>query len=272
MDFNPVSYGICHLSAVPLRKEGLDASEQVSQILFGEHFYILEKTDKWARIICHWDNYEAWISIKQFEEITKEEFDQLNSVSPFLAMNPVNELKSEGGASQYILMGSTLPNFNDSFAKIKEHTYYFSGKAVQVNSVSSHLDIKEIAMTFLNTPYAWGGRSLFGMDCSGFTQLVYKFFGIKIARDAYQQAEAGEVVNFITETKVGDLAFFDNEEGHITHVGIMIEKNKIIHASGQVRIDSIDHQGIFNIELKKYTHKLRIIKRLSNSLNPLDHD
>lgn len=272
MDFTPISYGICHLSAVSLRKEASDSSEQISQILFGEHFYILEKTDKWAKIICHWDNYEAWIALKQFEEITKEAFDQLNAISPFLAIQPMNEMKIENSDSQFIIIGSTLPAFKDSFAKINNKNYYFNGKAVQVNGQANHVSIQEIALTFLNTPYNWGGRSLFGIDCSGFTQLVYKFFGIKIARDAHQQAESGEVVNFITETQIGDLAFFDNEEGHITHVGLMIDKNKIIHSSGKVRIDSIDHQGIFNIELKKYTHKLRIIKRLSNSLNHKAND
>ncbi|MNL48577.1 Gamma-D-glutamyl-L-lysine endopeptidase [compost metagenome] len=115
---------------------------------------------------------------------------------------------------------------------------------------------------FLNAPYLWGGRSILGIDCSGFTQVCYKILGIKLKRDAYQQADQGELVSFINEGKLGDLAFFDNAEGRITHVGILINSHQIIHASGRVRIDSIDHQGIFNEETQQYSHKLRIIKRI----------
>jgi cell wall-associated NlpC family hydrolase len=117
-------------------------------------------------------------------------------------------------------------------------------------------------MTFLNAPYMWGGRSPFGIDCSGFTQAVYKLKRIKLLRDASQQSTLGEPLSFLTEAEPGDLAFFDNEEGLISHVGIITDQQHIIHASGKVRIDRIDHEGIYNDEEKRYTHLLRIIKRI----------
>ena len=122
--------------------------------------------------------------------------------------------------------------------------------------------IVEDALGFLNAPYLWGGRSFFGIDCSGFTQIIYKINGIKLPRDAYQQVECGEALDFVEEAKGGDLAFFENENGDIIHVGIMLDDQKIIHAHGKVRIDELDSIGVFNKEQNKHTHKLRIIKRI----------
>ena len=121
----------------------------------------------------------------------------------------------------------------------------------------------ENALMYLNAPYLWGGRSPLGIDCSGFTQMVYRLQGINLPRDAYQQAEVGTTLSFIEESDPGDLAFFDNNEGKITHVGIILEENHIIHASGKVRIDRIDQQGIFNTEIGTHTHKLRLIKSIT---------
>jgi len=121
--------------------------------------------------------------------------------------------------------------------------------------------VRETAFAYLDVPYIWGGKSKFGIDCSGFCQQVYKAFGIRLPRDAYQQAALGEVVGFLQEVQCGDLAFFDNEEGKITHVGMMLSSQEIIHASGKVRIDKIDNQGIINVDTGARTHRLRIIKR-----------
>ena len=122
--------------------------------------------------------------------------------------------------------------------------------------------MEETAQFYLNAPYLWGGRTFFGIDCSGFSQLVYKHLGVKIKRDAAQQAEEGRVVDFLQEAVPGDLAFFDNEHGKVTHVGIILDDLDIIHASGRVKVDRIDEQGIFCLDSQKYTHKLRIIRRI----------
>jgi gamma-D-glutamyl-L-lysine dipeptidyl-peptidase len=121
--------------------------------------------------------------------------------------------------------------------------------------------IRELVLSWLNAPYQWGGRSVFGVDCSGFTQIIFRQLGIKLMRDAYQQAESGEMVNFISEGRCGDLAFFDNDDKKIVHTGILLGNDEIIHASGRVRIDKIDHYGIFNTEKNSYSHHLRMIKR-----------
>jgi len=115
---------------------------------------------------------------------------------------------------------------------------------------------------YLHAPYVWGGRSPFGIDCSGFTQMAYKIAGIQLLRDASQQATQGETISFISDARPGDLLFFDDEEGFITHTGILMPDSRVIHASGRVRVDKVDHQGIFDQESGKYTHKLRLIKKI----------
>jgi len=122
--------------------------------------------------------------------------------------------------------------------------------------------LAKTAYLFLNAPYLWGGRNLLGIDCSGFTQIVYKINGIPLDRDASQQALQGQTLSFIEESEAGDLAFFDDTEGNITHVGLLLEDHHIIHASGCVRIDRIDQSGIFNSETQSHTHKLRFIKKM----------
>lgn len=160
-------------------------------------------------------------------------------------------------------MGSTLYAFDGMNFKIGKEKFVYAGQAVHEDVDTLHGEhIRRFALKFLHAPYQWGGRSPFGIDCSGFTQVVFKLYGTTLPRDAYQQAELGKTLNFIHEAREGDLAFFDDEDGKITHVGIVIPDGKIIHASGKVRIDTLDHHGIYNHEEKKYTHTLRILKRV----------
>ena len=167
----------------------------------------------------------------------------------------------------YLIAGSSLPHVaSDGQFTIDSTNYKLQSTATKPSHNSFAQEILQVAKFYLNAPYLWGGRSVFGIDCSGFTQIVFKQFNLYLHRDAYQQAQQGELINFLEEAKTGDLAFFDNSDGHITHVGIIIDNNKIIHASGKVRIDFIDSQGIFNHELQRYTHTLRIIKRIALSL------
>jgi cell wall-associated NlpC family hydrolase len=164
----------------------------------------------------------------------------------------------ESDTSTTIAIGSTLPFYDNGKFVIGDKQ--FSHNGLTTNGSKNKENIVHNAMMFLNAPYLWGGRSPLGIDCSGFTQIAYKLQGIEIPRDAYQQAEIGTTLSFVEESEPGDLAFFDNNEGKITHVGIILKDNFIIHASGKVRIDRIDQQGIFNAEEKKHTHKLRLIK------------
>jgi cell wall-associated NlpC family hydrolase len=256
-------FGITNLSIIPCRKEPSDRSEMVTQLLFGDHFEVLEVQGSWCRIKIAYDNYECWIDKKQFLPIAQPTFDILNSTEQF-CVNELIQIVTDNRIAQLfpICIGSTLPGFDNGECAVENSTFAYDGAFVNGHLPFSKNGIIDTAMMYLNSPYLWGGKSPFGIDCSGFTQMVYKLNGIKIKRDAYQQAEEGETLSFVEEAEPGDLAFFDNDEGRIVHVGIVMDLNKIIHASGKVRIDGFDHQGIFNNEKKDYSHRLRLLKRI----------
>lgn len=261
-------YGICNLSVIPCRKEPSDKSEMVTQLLFGEHFKVLEdfnKTEKgkksWLLIKLLYDGYECWVDGKQI--IRLSDMKNISDSNTAIATDIVQMAEEQNGKLLPILLGSSLPKFSDKKFIIGKKKYSYEGEVIFPFKRKSNIPSKrEVACWYLHAPYLWGGRSPFGIDCSGFTQMVFKICGIKLKRDAWQQAEQGTTVNFLEETQEGDLAFFDNEEGKIVHVGMVLEGGKIIHASGQVRIDNLDHHGIYNSETKTYTHRLRIIKRI----------
>jgi hypothetical protein len=256
-------YGICNLSIVPCRKDPSDASEMVTQLLFGDHFEVLETQGSWLHIKVAYDGYDCWIDKKQMLPIQQPTFDILNASDIYTCNELVQVVTDKKTGLLFpIVLASTLPNLDDGECLIENQTYSYDGAFISGQLPFTKNGIVEIAMMYLNAPYLWGGKTPFGIDCSGLTQMVYKLNGLKIPRDAYQQAELGETLSFVEEAEPGDLAFFDNAEGRIVHVGIVMENNKIIHASGKVRIDGFDHQGIFNNDKKDYTHKLRLLKKL----------
>jgi len=251
-------YGICNLALIPLRSEPSDRSEQVSQVLFGEHFEVLEVLPSWIKVRLHFDAYEGWIDQKQFKEINTADYEQLCSINQVLNGDLIEYVSGSKHELMPIPLGSSLSFLN--LDSVNSEQFEFEG--MKVTGVKSKDNLIKTAFIYLNAPYLWGGKTPFGIDCSGFTQMVYKLNGYKIPRDAKDQAAQGEVLSFIEESESGDLAFFDNEEGKIIHVGIMMMDNYIIHASGKVRIDRLDHLGIFNAETNKHTHRLRVIKRI----------
>lgn len=248
-----MKYGVCNLSIVPLRAETSDTSELVSQVLYGECFKVIETRKKWSKIRLAFDSYEGWIDNKQFVEIEKETYQNLVTTKPQLSADLVDVITTQEKELLTIPMGSCVH-------ASKQLHHVFEGH--YKDAVFEKKQLIETAIVYLNAPYLWGGKTPFGIDCSGFTQMVYKLNGHKLYRDASQQATQGEALSFIEESVPGDLAFFDNEEGAITHVGIIMKDNHIIHAHGKVRIDRLDHTGIFNTELRVHTHKLRVIKSI----------
>jgi gamma-D-glutamyl-L-lysine dipeptidyl-peptidase len=251
-------FGICNLANIPLRFEPSDRSEIVSQVLFGEHFSIIEQTPKWSQIKLEYDDYIGWIDNKQYKQITEEQFLQLSKDSIVLSSDLIEYITGENNLLMPIPLGASLSFLN--YDTINSDSFVFEG--LKVSGIKPKSKLIETAFMYLNTPYLWGGKTPFGIDCSGFTQMVYKLNGYKLLRDASQQANQGEALSFIEESEPGDLAFFDNDEGNIIHVGIIMENNYIIHASGKVRIDRLDHLGIYNAEVNKHTHKLRVIKKI----------
>lgn len=252
-------FGICNLSLVPCRKDPSDRSEMVTQLLFGEHFELLDGRGSWQLIRIAYDSYECWIDKKQFLPIS--DIKGINDATTALTTDLLQLAEGPDGSMTSLVLGSSLPKFKTKTFQLGRQEFTFEGDTTFPFGKKKEHHIDEIAKWYLNTPYLWGGRSPLGIDCSGFTQQAYKLHGIKLKRDAWQQAEQGKALSFLEEAETGDLAFFDNEDGRIVHVGIILGAGKIIHASGKVRIDKLDHQGIYNEETKKYTHRLRVVKK-----------
>ena len=258
-------YGLSKVAMIPVRTEPSHRSELSTQVLFGEPCTIIETNMGWARILSAYDNYEGWVDENQISSLSKEEFQSYNSsfgVSHelFFPVSPVPE-----AGNLYIPMGSSLPGISEHNFQLGAQEYHFTGSYLPPGEQLERMDIVGFARQYLNAPYLWGGRTHLGIDCSGLVQIVYKMAGYQLPRDSSMQAGLGATVNFLTEAEAGDLVFFDNEEGNINHVGILLPDNLIIHSSGKVRIDKIDHQGIYNLEKNNYSHQLRIIKRVVSS-------
>ena len=247
-------YGICHLSVVPVRYHAENTSEMVTQLLYGDHFKILEERKHWTKIRIAFDKTEGWIGKKQFLELEKTQYESIEkSKDQKFSSDLVAFAEGKSKSLIPVLLGSTVSN-----AKILSHKYeggYLNGEGTKANLIST-------AMYYLHAPYLWGGRTPFGIDDSGLTQMVYRINGYKLPRMAEDQSKEGQPLSFIEESEPGDLAFFDDKEGIINHVGIIMKDNYIIHSHGMVRIDRIDHTGIFNAEERNYTHSLRVIKKI----------
>ncbi len=256
-----LGFGICKLSMVPMRKSPSDRDEIVNQLLFGELVYILAKKKQWVLLKCEWDEYEGWVDMKQIKSISATKFEAYRQ-----NFSTAFEISHTAISDNYFLpvtIGATLPMYDGFQCEMDELKMNYSGRALEFYNFKGNVEwIIKIARMFLYAPYLWGGRSPFGIDCSGLTQIVFKLGGYRLNRDAYQQADQGALVDFIELSQQGDLAFFENDKGNIIHVGIIMPENKIMHASGFVRIDTLDHNGIYNAETKKYSHKLRFIKRI----------
>ncbi|CAM4390756.1 SH3 domain-containing protein [Pedobacter westerhofensis] len=253
-------FAICRVAIAPLRPAASDRAEISTQLLFGDAVEVLEQAEPWWRIRNAYDDYEGWMDFKQLIVVTEEDYRAAQNYHSLVPPQIVNAVTAADGSAFYLPAAAVLPSYAEGMSTIGDQQFKPEFDLYQVGAVTGE-KIAELAMFYLNAPYLWGGRTLFGIDCSGFSQAVYKLAGIRIKRDAAQQAEQGETVNFLPEVKTGDLAFFDNPEGRIIHVGILLDQHRIIHASGRIRIDPIDDQGIYNPELGRYSHKTRIIKR-----------
>ena len=247
-----MTYGICGLSLVPLREVAQFDAPLISEVLYGELIEVISINRKWSNVKLA-DGAVGWIDNEQYIVIADEEFAKLSKQEPKTAVDLVEFILKDNDILFPISIGSTIQNCAFLGHRFEGQT---SNASVQKNN------IPKTAFTFLNTPYRKGGKSPFGIDAAGFTQIVYKLCGVMLPRTASEQSALGEVLSFIEESEPGDLAFFDDEEGTIIHVGIVLENNYIIHAAGQVRVDRLDQTGIFNVEKNTHTHQLRLIKSI----------
>ena len=244
------------LAICPIRAKPDDAAEMTSQLLFGETVTLLRKyKSNWVEIRVDFDGYIGWMDPKQLIKI------EASGGTDAICLDIVEPTFADT-KSTLITLGATLPSYDGIICRIGNNKFRYSGQAMELTKAKPSSDfIQKLSRKLLNSPYLWGGRSPLGIDCSGLTQIVFKCCGISLLRDAKDQVAQGDVVDFVSTSQVGDLAFFTTSSEKITHVGIIIGDQKIIHASGQVRIDTIDHYGIFNQDIQEYTHRLKIIKR-----------
>jgi hypothetical protein len=251
-----MEYGICNLAVIPIKAEPTELSEMVSQLLFGETFEILEWVDKWVKITTTNDTYTGWISRLQFVMLGHIAFQQLSKEETPLTYGAVTQAwKKSDNTILYLPIGSSLAFLSGNRCKIGNEKFEIIGPKGDIEN------FMVTAKSFLNAPYLWGGRTHFGIDCSGYVQAVYRMHGIDLKRDASQQALQGIPIVDLKQILPGDLAFFSNAEGKVVHVGILINTGQIIHASGKVKIDSFDEKGIYSEESKRYTHNFHSIMR-----------
>jgi len=255
-----MNYGICLLSSLPMRRDFSETSEMVNQLLFGDVVKILGDNPKWLFVETLDCGYKGWVDKKTIHFI--EETEALKIVSKaiyFVEKQTVNVCDLSTQTIFPILKGSCFPVCQNTITLGDSSFEIMDSEGIR--PIAADYDFKTLALSYLNTPYLWGGRSPFGLDCSGFVQVLYKTIGISLERDAGAQSAQGTTIDFIQEAQAGDLAFFENEEGRIIHVGMLLSSKEIIHASGKVKIDRFDHYGIFDETQQNYSHRLRIIKR-----------
>jgi hypothetical protein len=259
-----MNYGISNLSIIPVRKEPSEKSEMVTQILFGEHFEIREQMVGWTNVKLEFDGYEGWVDSKMITPLSTRALRKIEKYPTAITSDVITIVPVSDEQNLMLVAGSTLPVWRPYLKQfsIPKKTFLATGEVIYGELKNPREVAINQALKYFNAPYLWGGRTPFGVDCSGFTQIIYKMIGIKLPRDASAQVNFGRAMSFVDEAEPGDLAFFDDDEGNIVHVGIIWKRNKIIHASGQVRIDNVDQFGIFNVDTQRYTHKMRVMKKI----------
>ncbi len=258
-----MEYGINLNSVIPLRAKPDDRSEMVSQLLMGERFICGDRQDGFCEISNEMDHYSGWVDEKTITFITYDEYMDLSHQTVYYVAVPLVEAFDLSGKCVIrIPGGSRLPHC-DSIGRFGMHNRKFQVHRdfILPESEISHEGLLRTAAAFINSPYMWGGKTVMGIDCSGFTQIVFGLHGIKLPRDSKDQATTGESVS-LANIKPGDLAFFQNKTGKVVHVGICLEKQRIIHASGRVKTDTLDEQGIYSEEYQRHTHELHSIRRI----------
>ena len=251
----------CAITTVPLRAEPNHRAEMVSQLLFGEHVLQINQQNNWLKVACNFDGYEGWVEINSLMPIAENIPKGFKKV---VATSDAQLLSLEAMEMISIIPGCEIYCNKKEEVFFNNHIYTLMGETVPFVFEKNIFDkniLIDFAYTFLNTPYLWGGKSFYGTDCSGFTQTVFKLVGIRLPRDAWQQADIGKTISF-DEMEEGDVAFFKNENGKIAHVGICLDEHEIIHCSTKVRMDTLTKDGIWNKDLNEQTHELALIKRL----------
>lgn len=265
--------GISLHSVVPVRTEAREGAEMSTQMLFAERCEILEEQPRWYRIRLCQDGQEGWVDKKMLTPLSAEEEQKLPAEPTAMVLMPMAYAVSENnGQTIPLTAGTRLCNYKDGRFELLGVGFRIDPSMVLTEPLPmDEQHLLQALRFFLNIPYLWGGKNAMGMDCSGFTQTVLSFFGKHLLRNASEQATQGTEVPSLDQAQAGDLAFFckpDTDKRTITHVGILIDKQRIVHCSGRVKVEKIDATGIFSIEQAdaqhpqgQYTHQLLSIRR-----------
>lgn len=269
-------FAINHCTVTPVRQDPSESSEQLTQLLFGEVCEVLDCLPRWTKIRSTLDGQEGWVDFKMLTPTPVLSQEVKNEGVVAVPMATATDM--ETGTELMLTLGTRLPNYAHGAFEILGKHYLIdptcvsqpisnspSGRRPIGGTLSNSHNVCAIARTLLNSPYLWGGKNAMGMDCSGFTQVVYATQGINLLRNAREQMTQGVLVSSLAEAQPGDLAFFDHADRdpkatNISHVGLLLYNQKIIHCSGCVHIDTIDEMGI-HLPDGELTHHLVQIKR-----------
>ncbi|NNE27742.1 MAG: C40 family peptidase [Saprospiraceae bacterium] len=254
--------GICKIALASLRKLPDHKAQLISQVLYGEKVHVISQRNKhWWRVVCDWDQTVGWVDPKQFE-FNHFKFPQLlETESQSFALEHFHGITTEQKTVP-IMLGSNLYSCDGLNVKMPTGKFQYTGQHVDLEqSKHSRKLLLNISRRFLHAPYFEGGRSITGTDASGFIQIVFKMIGINIPRYPEEISVLGDDIGFYNEAVPGDIAFFGKGNKDISHIGVIIEDGLILHAYGRVKADRLDQQGIYDLDEKRYTFKLRSIRR-----------
>lgn len=256
-----MTYAINFATIVPIRADHSDEAEIMTQMLFGDTFEVLERHRQWFYIKTSYDHYEGWVDEKVVLEISKNTFDALQSSKKYYTAGVLSEVDFDTSGTFLLPMGSVLPFFDPDKKILKMGDEIGVLKGEFITGVHDKNKVLSMAFTYLNAPYLWGGKTHFGLDCSGLTQMAYKACGYDLLRNAKDQALQGASIK-LSEAVSGDLAFFTNDKGKVIHVGFILGDGRILHSHGNAHIDPIDETGIWSLKFKRYSHKLSDVRRI----------
>lgn len=266
-----VEEGIILHSIVPLRAEGSECAEQLTQLLFGETVDVLEEAERWIRVRNDADGMEGWVDFKMLTKMSDEEFAGYSAVlresTAFVRMPMAYALSMNNSQTIPLAAGTRLPKYENGTFEVLGVPFRIDPSMVLEKPMPLNQDsLMQLSRFFLNTPYLWGGKNALGMDCSGLTQVLLSLMGVQILRNASEQATQGEPVASLSEARPCDLVFFD-KHGRVTHVGILLTQDTVLHCSGRVKVEKIDEEGIVSSEnntlykVGDHTHHLCAIRR-----------